>query len=87
MIPPALTHYPKATPGKLSPALPENTERTRCLSADEEIRLLDACVGRRAHLRPIVMLAIQTVMRRREILTLAWPQVDLARGMIRLPET
>src|SRR5262249_19344181 len=62
------------------PALPENNERTRYLSPDEEIRLLFACVGRRAHLRPIVMLAIQTGMRRKEILTLTWPQVDLARG-------
>ena len=69
------------------PALPENNERTRYLSADEEIRLLDACVGRRAYLRPIVMLAIQTGMRRKEILTLTWPQIDLARGIIRLPET
>lgn len=62
----------------------ETNERTRYLSVEEERRLLAACTGRKAHLVPIIVLAINTGMRRGEILKLRWPQVDFDRGMIRL---
>lgn len=50
----------------------------RILSRVEEERLLAACDRTRApHLRPIVTLALHTGMRKTEILTLEWNQVDL----------
>jgi integrase len=42
----------------------EENQRNRYLSAEEEERLLAACVGDRAHLRPIIILALNTGMRR-----------------------
>jgi integrase len=50
-------------------------------------RLMAECVGPRAHLRPILILALNTGMRRGEILTLRWSQVDFARGLIHLVRT
>ena len=41
--------------------------RTRYLTADEEKRLVTSLTGRRAYLRPIVVLALNTGMRRGEI--------------------
>ena len=54
-------------------------ERTRVLSANEETRLLSKCVGRRKHLRPVIIFAIETGMRRGEIQTLKWSSVDLSK--------
>ncbi|HET9529548.1 MAG TPA: site-specific integrase, partial [Blastocatellia bacterium] len=67
--------------------LKEENERNRYLTEDEEKRLLAECVGRRAHLRPILLLALNTGMRRGEILSLRWSQVDFARGLIHLVRT
>ena len=50
----------------------ENNQRLRFLDEKEISRLLDAC---RAHLRPIVICAINTGMRLSEILTLRWEQI------------
>jgi integrase len=44
-------------------------------------------VGRRAHIRPIVILALHTGMRRGEILSLRWNQVDFVRGLILVQRT
>lgn len=52
--------------------------RERVLTLDEENRLLAVCVDFRAHLRPIVICAIDTGMRAREIFSLTWPCVNLA---------
>jgi integrase len=41
-------------------------------------------VGRRAHLRPIVQLALLTLMRERELLNLRWANVDFSRGIIQV---
>jgi integrase len=60
---------------------------TRYLTADEEERLLAVLTGRRAHLRPIVLLGLHTGMRRGEILSLQWEQVDFARELIQLLRT
>ena len=57
--------------------LKEENQRNRYLAADEEERLLAACVGDRAHLRPIIILALNTGMRRGEILSMKWSQVEL----------
>lgn len=67
--------------------LKEENRRSRYLSPDEEERLLAACTGKRAHLKPILVVALNTGMRRGEILSLKWPQVDLARGFIHLTQT
>jgi integrase len=65
----------------------EENQRNRYLSAEEEERLLAACVGDRAHLRPIIILALNTGMRRGEILSLKWCQVDFQRNFIHLVRT
>lgn len=56
--------------------------RTRVLSHDEEAQLLDALrpLGRRSPwMRPLVILALETAMRRGELLALRWPDIDLSR--------
>ena len=40
--------------------LSENNERNRYLSEEEEFRLMEVLQGRRAHLRPIVVIDLQT---------------------------
>jgi integrase len=67
--------------------LREENRRDRYLSTDEERRLLAVCAGERAHLRPIIIMAIYTGMRRGEILSLRWSQVDFSRGIIHLVKT
>jgi integrase len=60
----------------------EDNERNRYLSDQEEARLLCVLTGPRAALRPVVILAIHTGMRRGELLNLRWPNVDFTRGLI-----
>jgi integrase len=70
------------------PATPQG--RTRVLNADEEVRLLAALqpTGRRnPAMRPLVMLALETAMRRGELLSLRWEHVDVARRTALLPLT
>lgn len=59
--------------------------RDRVLSHDEEGRLLAACTGRRAYLRAVIVMALDTAMRQGEILKLTWGMVNLAAGVIHLP--
>ena len=67
--------------------LRQDNRRTRYLTADEEKRLMAALTGRRAYLKAIVVLAINTGMRRGEILGLEWKNVDLTRGLIYVTNT
>lgn len=63
------------------------TGRTRLLSDDEQTRLLNelAPLGRRNPLmRPLVLLALETAMRRGELLALKWRHVDLPRQIATL---
>jgi integrase len=60
----------------------EDNERNRYLSDEEEARLLAVLTGSRAELRPVVILAIHTGMRRGELLSLRWANVDFSRGLI-----
>ena len=62
--------------------LRKDNRRTRHLIAEEEKRLMAALTGRRAYLKPINVLVINTGMRRGEILVLEWKNVDLTRGLI-----
>ena len=62
--------------------------RTRRLTGDEEQRLLVAAdAGRVAYLRPLITLAIETGMRRGELLGLEWKHVDLDTRVAHLPLT
>jgi integrase len=55
----------------------DERKRERILTRDEELRLLSACENRyRSHLRPILICALDTGMRRGEIFGLKWSDVD-----------
>jgi integrase len=62
--------------------------RIRWLESDEEVRLLDACrKSQNKALAGIVTVALETGMRKGEILGLTWDRIDLSRGVIRLEKT
>jgi integrase len=63
-------------------SLADERKRERILTRDEERRLLDACTAHREHLRPILICAIDSGMRRGEILSLKWRDVDFEDGLI-----
>lgn len=59
----------------------EHNARDRCLSPEEEARLIEALPNR---LRPLVTVALHTGMRRGELRALRWEDVDLATATIRV---
>lgn len=64
------------------------TARDRRLEAGEFERLMLACsVSRNAWLEPLVRLAIETGMRRGEILNMKWQDIDLDRKVLHIPIT
>jgi integrase len=64
--------------------LEENNRRLRYLSKEECQSLITVCD---AHLKPIVIMALNTGMRKGEILSLKWDNVDLTHGFILLDKT
>lgn len=60
----------------------DEVTRERVLSFDEEVRLLNQCVKRREHLRPLIITALDTAMRKGELLKLTWNSVDFLNGTI-----
>jgi integrase len=55
----------------------DETHRERLMTFEEEKKLLAACeVDSRKHLRPILIAAVDTAMRRGELLKLRWRNVD-----------
>jgi integrase len=57
----------------------------RILEVNEELRLLSACDHVRSKfLRPVIVLALNTGMRRGELLSLQWSQVNFSRRKIRI---
>lgn len=75
--------YLKSNPAAGIQLLPEQG-RERALTGDEYTRLLKACDD---WLRPVVILAANTGLRRGEILGLTWDRVDLAGGRIMVTRT
>jgi integrase len=71
--------YVKDNPAKKIKLLKEPPGRLRYLSPEEIDGLLDACLD---HLRPIVLTAVNTGMRKSEILNLKWAEVDLSNRKI-----
>jgi integrase len=68
-------------------SLPENNQRTRHLSFDEEDRLLAALTGDREYLRTLLTVAIYAGPRRGELLKLRWSNVDFLLNAINFTET
>jgi len=58
--------------------------RERVLREDEEVRFLKACSP---HIKPIVIVALNTGMRKGEILKLCWENVDFKEGEIKITES
>ncbi|MDI6751403.1 MAG: site-specific integrase [bacterium] len=61
--------------------LEENNRRLRYLSKEECHKLISYCAS---HLKPIVITALNTGMRKGEILNLKWDNIDLRHGFISL---
>ena len=64
--------------------LEENNSRLKYLSTEQCKALIDACSK---HVKPIIITALNTGMRKEEILGLTWDNVDLRHGFILLGRT
>lgn len=60
----------------------DEVKRERVLTFEEEERLLLACYGPREHLRPMLICALDTGLRKSEMLSLRWADIDLEAGLI-----
>ncbi|MEO0124515.1 MAG: tyrosine-type recombinase/integrase [candidate division WOR-3 bacterium] len=76
--------YLKENPLRLVMKFKEPPGRVRYLTEEEIDKLLDCCAN---HLRPIVVTALNTGMRKGEILNLRWSDVDLKNRVITLKRT
>lgn len=65
----------------------EKNYKIRYLTKDEEIRLFSAVDKYFPYLKPIIICALQTGMRKSEILNLRWDNIDFGFGFIELLET
>lgn len=62
----------------------DEVHRERVLDRREEERLLAVCVGRREHLRPLLIAALDTACRRGELIQMKWSDVDFENRMIQV---
>jgi integrase len=69
----------------ISPA--NETKRDRLLTAKEQRALLIACTGPRAHIRPLVIAALDTTLRKGNLIRLTWADVDFTDRVIRIKKT
>lgn len=75
-------------PARRVKRLRDDNERIRYLTFDEEERLLAVMVGRYANsVRPIFIFALNTGMRRGEILNVRWPDINWERNVILVRKT
>lgn len=77
--PVALVRKPTSPPG-----------RNRILTQDEEMRLLEASTpikNRNIYTRPFIILAIETAMRRGELLSIRWENINFSKRTAYLPLT
>lgn len=75
-------HRSPFTMGKSLISIGDEKPRERILTREEEERMLAACTGWRAHLRPILICALDTGMRRGELFKLVWGDVDFDNKLI-----
>ncbi len=68
-------------PCKFSPKLRENNYKIRYLKEDEQKRLFN-CLDEFLYIKPIIILALYTGMRKGEILNLKWSQIDFKNEFI-----
>ncbi len=68
--------------GKSLVSTASERKRERIVSREEEARLLEACTGIRAHLKPILVCALDTGLRAGEIFKLVWADIDFGAGLI-----
>jgi integrase len=61
----------------------EENKRERVLSKEEEERLLAVCTGRRAHLRPVILAALNTGATKSQLLRLTWGDIHIGLRTIR----
>lgn len=59
-------------------------KRERILTLEEEDKLIAACDGKRAHIKPIVICGLDTGMRSGEIIKLVWADIDFDTQLIRV---
>jgi len=76
-----------SNPCKNVKKLRQDNKIERFLTPVEEKKLLNACTGIYAYMNPIILMALHTAARRKEILTLEWEQVDLKRVFITFTKT
>jgi integrase len=60
----------------------DERKRERIITREEEGLLLASCTGRRTHLCPIIICALDTGMRLGEILKLRWSDIDFENNLI-----
>jgi integrase len=69
----------------ISPA--NETKRDRLLTPDEQKRLIQQCEGPRIHLRALIIAALDTTLRKGNLLRLTWADVDFNDQVIRIKKT
>lgn len=69
----------------ISPA--NETKRDRLLTNEEQKKLLEHCQGPRAHIRPLIIAALDTTLRKGNLLRLTWRDVDFDERVIRIKKT
>jgi integrase len=66
---------------------PAAPDRVRALTAEEQARLLAACqASRNRQVYVAVVVALSTATRKNELLQRQWREVDLARGLLSIPQ-
>jgi integrase len=67
---------------------PASPDRERCLTPEEQTRLLAACQqSRNPHLYVVVVLALSTATRKNELLQRQWSDIDLTRALLSIPQS